>query len=402
VTWIRTRHLCIVTETYAPDVNGVAHTLRHLVEGLEARGHTVSLVRPRPRAATAQGAMAGPRATSGEILVRGLPLPRYPGLQFGLPAGAVLSAAWAARRPDGVYVATEGPLGWSAASAARHMRIPVASGFHTNLDRYVGHYGGGWLGRTVARYLRRFHNRTDRTIVATAELRDALDARGFRNVDVLGRGVDTALFDPRRRCPTLRRAWGAGDEDLIALYVGRLAPEKNVPLAIDAYRAMRRARPRMRLVVVGDGPLGAGLRAAHPDVVFCGVQRGERLAAHYASADVFLFPSETETFGNVVLEALASGLPVVAFDYAAARAHIAHGDTGMLAPYRDAWAFIRGAEALAQPPRALDAMGRHARASVLPCEWARVVERFERLLVPARVEGAVMESTLSFEGGDRS
>jgi glycosyltransferase involved in cell wall biosynthesis len=258
--------------------------------------------------------------------------------------------------------------------------IPVLSGFHTNFHAYAKHYGAGWLCRPLARYLRWFHNRTAGTLVPSVDLRDRLHGEGFRNLHVLERGVDTILFAPTRRSAALRREWGAGEGDLVVLSVGRLAVEKNVALAVRTYRAMQ-AVPRVRrFVLVGEGPLGAALRAAHPDLVFTGVQRGARLAEHYASADVFVFASETETFGNVTLEAMASGLGVVAYDYAAARRHIADGDTGVLVPYGRAVAFVEGARRLVGSPRELAAMRRRARAAVLVFDWPRVVERFEEIL----------------------
>ena len=368
-------HVCVVTETFPPEVNGVALTVARLVDGLRARGHIVSIVRPQ------QGIldhMAPPDSTL--TLVRGVPLPGYHILRMGWPATRVLRRQWTRRRPRVIYVATEGPLGWSAVRTARRLNIPVFSGFHTNFHTYMRHYGAGWLGRPIARYLRWLHNRTAGTFVPSVDLREHLHAQGFRNLHVLERGVDTTLFTPDRRSETLRCLWGASPTDLIVLTVGRLACEKNVALAVEAFRAMQRVPGVRRFVLVGDGPLGPALRAAHPDLVFCGVQRGERLAVHYASADVFLFASETETFGNVTLEAMASGLAVVAYDYAAARRHITDGETGVLAPYARAAAFIEAAERLARSPRALAAIRAQARAAVLAFDWSQVVERFEELL----------------------
>ena len=369
-------HVCIVTETYAPEINGVASTLGRLASGMRARGHTVSLVRPRQPIDVARR-----RPEPGTLLVTGMRLPGYKGLQLGLPAGAALRAAWSRNRPDAVYVATEGPLGWSAARAGAALGIRVCSGFHTNFDRYVRHYGAGWLRRPVAAYLRRFHNTTAGTLVSTEGLRDELRAAGFERLGVLGRGVDRVRFDPGRRSPALRAAWGATHEDLVALYVGRLAPEKNVELAVAAYRAMQQTGWGLRFVVVGDGPLGATLASAHPDLVFRGFRTGDDLAAHYASADVFLFPSETETFGNVTLEAMASGLAVVAYDYAAAHVHVEHGVTGVLVEPGDRDGFIRAATALAQTREKLPAMRRRARTAMEAVDWSRVVERFEQFLL---------------------
>ena len=369
-------HIAVVTETYPPEVNGVALTLGRLVRGLRARGHVMSVVHPRR---PAFDHLADGRA-GDTTLVAGVPAPGYPGVWIGLPAGARLRARWALQRPDAVYVATPGPLGWSAVAAARALGVPAVSGFHTNFHRYAPHYHARWLGRLVTRGLRRFHNITAATLVPTVELRDELRTTGFRNVHVLGRGVDTTLFDPARRSAALRRSWGAAADDLVAIYVGRVAAEKNLELAIAAYRVMRSAGTVRRFVVVGDGPLRAALQRAHPDLLFTGVQSGEALGAHYASADLFLFPSETETFGNVVLESMASGLPVVAYDDAAARVLVRHGETGALAPLGDARAFVTEAAMLARSPESVRTFGRRARATALAHSWPAVVQRFESLL----------------------
>ena len=369
--------VCLVTETYPPEINGVASTLARLASGLRARGHVVSLVRPRQRAVDVAGAPPEP----GTLLVSGVRLPGYEGLRIGLPAGGALRAVWGRSRPDAVYVATEGPLGWSAVRAAAALGIPAYSGFHTNFDRYVSHYGAGWLRRPIAAYLRRFHNASAGTFVSTERLRAELGAAGFERLSVLGRGVDHGRFDPARRSATLRAEWGAGEDDLVVLYVGRLAPEKNVELAIGAYRAMQQVSHATRFVVVGDGPLGAALADTHSDLVFRGFRTGDDLAAHYASADVFLFPSETETFGNVTLEAMASGLAVVAYDYAAAHVHVEPGVTGVLVPPGDARGFVAASTALARARASLAPMRRQARAAMEAVDWTRVVARFEQLLL---------------------
>jgi glycosyltransferase involved in cell wall biosynthesis len=369
------QRIAIVTETYPPEVNGVALTMGHLVAGLRGAGHTVSLVRPRQSCIDDWG-----NHTDGMILVRGLPLPGYKSLQLGLPAKRLLRRRWTENRPDVVYVATQGPLGWSAVNAARDLRIPVFSGFHTNYHTYSKHYRIGWLHQLVLNYLCSFHNRTESTFVPSAELRERLLKLGFRNVTVLGRGVDSQLFHPSRRQKELRQRWGLSQNDLALLYVGRLAPEKNLSLAIEAYRAVKKIRPTARFILVGNGPTSAALQCAHPDLVFCGLQTGVRLAEHYASADMFLFPSETETFGNVTLEAMASGLAVVAYNYAAARLHIVSGHTGLLAPYGDAQAFIDSTLALAQTRDLVRTIGRAARSYITSVAWPQVVNQFEMLL----------------------
>lgn len=370
-------HVAIVTETYPPEINGVALTLARLTNGLRARGHRVSLVRPRRR---------GDTGDAQTTLTAGLPLPGYRGLRFGLAAGGTLRATWAAHRPDVGYVATEGPLGLSAVRVATALGIPVVSGFHTNFHRYAKHYGAGWLRRPVAAYLRRFHNQTAATLVASDDLRAALHASGFQNLQRLGRGVDSALFTPARRSAALRAAWGANHDDVVVAYVGRIAPEKNIDLAIDAYRAMQSVHRRLRFVAVGDGPARERLARAHSDLIFRGLRTGEDLGAHYASADVFLFPSDTETFGTVTLEAMASALGVVAYDYAAAHEHITHGEDGLLVPYRDARAFVANAVRLVCSPALLGRIRAAARSTALPLDWGRVVERFERVLMSVVAE----------------
>jgi glycosyltransferase involved in cell wall biosynthesis len=376
------RHICIVTETYPPEVNGVAMTLSHLVAGLRSQGHAVSVVRPRRQSSERSRDNGDPTVT----VVPGLPIPGYKGAHVGLPARGLLQGCWTQHRPDVVYVATEGPLGWSAVRTAQRLRIPVLSGFHTNFDSYSKHYRLGWLQPLIFHYLCRFHNRTTGTLVPSVDLRDRLQAVGIHNVSVLGRGVDSQLFTPERRCAALRRTWGVSDSDLAVLYVGRVASEKNLGLAVAAYRAIQQFSASVKFIVVGDGPLRAPLQKAHPDLIFCGVQIGEQLAKHYASADVFLFPSETETFGNVTLEAMASGLVVLAYNYAAAHMHMTHGETGVLVPYGEPQAFIDAAVKLARAPQSLDTIRQQARAYVGSVNWQCVVERFVTLLTGALVE----------------
>lgn len=364
--------IAFVTETFPPEVNGVAMTVGRLVAGLRDRGHRISIVRPRQHAADL--------GDEGEITLGGLPLPGYQGLRLGLPAGRHLSRRWRQTRPDLVHVVTEGPLGWSAVNAARRLGIPVTSGFHTNFDRYSVHYGLGWLRPAVAAYLRTLHRRTHRTLVPTAALAADLAGEGIPGVRVVGRGVDTALFDPARRDPELRSQWGCAPESLACLYVGRLAPEKNLALVKKSFAAIRAVRPDARMVWVGDGPSRAQLAAVHPDHHFAGTRIGEDLAAHYASADLFLFPSLTETYGNVVAEAMAGGLPVLAYRSAAAAELIADGVNGATVAPGDEAAFVAEAIALAGNPARLAALATAARQSILPRSWQSVVERFEAVL----------------------
>lgn len=376
-TTSRSLRVAIVTETYPPEINGVAMTIGRMVAGLQNRQHQVQLVRPR------QGREDSPLQQPGleEVLKPGMAIPRYDALKLGLPAKQALIRLWSVKRPDIVHLVTEGPLGWSALAAALKLRIPVSSDFHTNFHSYSKHYGIGWLKKPIAAYLRKFHNQTLCTMVPTESIRAELEELGMKNLRVVSRGVDTALFTPRHRSSQLRGAWGAGSGDLVTVYVGRLAPEKNLPLTLSAFEAMRRVNPRMRLVLVGDGPERAALQARYPQHVFAGMRVGQDLAAHFASGDIFLFPSTTETYGNVTMEALASGLAVVAYGYAAAAEHIRHEVSGLLARYDDAAEFTRLATELATDPARVKRLGAAARGITEKLDWSWIVTEFESALL---------------------
>jgi len=362
--------IAFVTETYPPEVNGVAMTVGRLVDGLRQRGHRVEVLRPRQGEADAGG--------EHEVPFAGVALPGYPGLQFGLPAGGALRRRWRQRRPDLVHVVTEGPLGWSAVGAARRLGIPVTSGFHTNFDRYSVHYGMGWLRPAVAAYLRMLHRRTRATLVPTAALAAELAGEGVPGVRVVGRGVDTALFDPARRSAGLRATWDATGEGPVCLYVGRMAPEKNLALVEKCFAALQVWHPAARLVWVGDGPSARQLALDHPEQHFAGMRHGEDLAAHYASADLFLFPSLSETYGNVVAEAMASGVPVVAYRSAAAAELVVDGGNGRVVAPGDEKAFVDAALWALEDGERLQRMGVEARQAMLARGWPDVVASFER------------------------
>jgi glycosyltransferase involved in cell wall biosynthesis len=374
----RLLRVAVVTETYPPEVNGAALTLARVVEGLRVRRHDLQLIRPRQH----PDELAQRDERFQELLVRGLPVPRYPMLKMGLPARQTLLDSWTAQRPHIVHIATEGPLGWSALRAATHLNLPVCSDFRTNFHAYSRHYGVGWLQQPIMAYLRAFHNGTQRTMVPTEALRRELSRLRFRNLSVVTRGVDTALFDPDRRSDELRHAWGATPRTSVALYVGRLAPEKNLGMLVSAFEAMKQVNPDLKLVLVGDGPSRRELQARCPDAVFAGVRSGPDLAAHYASGDVFLFPSLTETFGNVTLEAMASGLAVLAYDHAGAAQLICNGENGLLAPLDGADAFVPLAVRLAEEhDTAARALALRARHTATASSWERIVEQVEAVFM---------------------
>lgn len=384
----RRLRLAIVTETYPPEVNGVAQTIAKVVEGLREQGHEITLVRP----SQGKSDVKSPDANVCEVFVTGVPIPKYGQLKMGLPAMNRLTRLWRTQRPDVVHIVTEGPLGLSALAAARRLGLPVASEFRTNFHTYCAHYGVGWLARPIMGYLRWFHNRTGCTMVPTRGLADELAAKGFTNLRVVARGVDTRQFDPAKRSDALRQSWGAAPGSLVVLYVGRLAEEKNLPVLLQAFERIRQVRPDSKLVLVGNGPAREELQRRCPQAVFAGIRKGEELARHYASGDLFLFPSLTETFGNVTPEAMASGLAVVAFNHAAAGQLIRTGDNGVLAQPGESGQFCDLAERLAQQPGEVARLRQQARQTALRLGWPSIIQEIEAVYAALRKPAAVAAS----------
>ena len=359
--------ISIVTDTFRPDVNGVAMTLGRLVDGLRSLGHLVYVIH------------TSKKTGHGETVMKSVPLPGYREVRVGLSSKAKLTKRWMKKRPDVVYVATESPLGFSAIKTANKLGIPVVAGFHTNFHHYLQNYRMAKMEKGAVHYLRRVHTQADCTIAPSEGIRDMLMEKGFENVKVMGRGVDTDLFAPTKRCAKLRADWGAGAGTPVVMVVGRVAPEKNLEFAMQTIEAMRAHTPDLVSVVVGDGPMRDPLAALHGQTHFVGTKTGAELAHYYASADIVLFPSETETFGNVLLEGMASGNVVVAYDYAAANQFITDGENGFAVPKGDENAFTS---------RALDALDlgennivrERARVTVEELGWEHITAQFESYL----------------------
>jgi len=369
----------LVTETFPPEINGVARTLERLVRGLVERGHTASVIRP----SQGRNEIKEPKSYT-EIIVRGAPIPMYSGLRFGLPAYSKLKYLWTQSRPDAIHVATEGPLGVTAILVARRLGIPVYSSFHTNFHSYGVHYGLSLLMRPTFAYLRWVHNRTLATFAPSDDVCASLRKAGFDNVYRMERGVDTVLFSPDKRDAELRQSWGAGESDPVVVYVGRIAGEKNIPLLINTFMAMREREPRMKLVLVGDGPERERLKREHSEFIFVGSKVGEELARYYASGDLFLFPSLTETFGNVVTEAMGSGLLVLAYDYAAAQRFICNGVNGYTVPTKHIGAFIRSGLDMLENREKWVQMRSAARETAMSLSWDTVIDGYLKIMESKR------------------
>ncbi len=314
----------IITETYFPQVNGVSRTLGELVRHLRECGDTVQLIHPDYGHPPEAGDRSHP--------VRSIVLPFYKELHLPRPPFGSVHQAVASFDPDVVHIATEATLGLSVLRNALRRKLNVVSSFHTNFDQYTGHYGVGWARGIIWRYLRWFHNRTRETYVPSEATIRQLEPMGFERLVLWKRGVDSTLFRPTRPGRfEIRRALGWAPEDLVIGYVSRIAPEKNVDYLADALVLVASQRPGVRVLLVGDGPSRAALESRIGSFArFVGYRKGEDLADHYAAADIFAFPSRTETFGNVVLEAMASGLPVIGVRAGGVGETVQSGTTGIL------------------------------------------------------------------------
>lgn len=353
-------HIEFVTDTYPPDVNGAAKTLSYLVPCLRKAGHRVTLVGPHPES---------------ELNIISVRVPKYASVSIGLIRKSRLLAHWQRNGPDVVYIAGEAFLGKAAIKAASELGIPTIAGYHTNFAQYAANWRMKFLEKRTERYLFNFHRRATATVVPSETVMENLSMQNYPNLHVLGRGVDGDLFNPSKRSYELRSSWGAGPGDPVAIFVSRISPEKNLDLLARAFKQLVQANPAARCVVVGDGPSQERFARENPDYIHYKFTHGEKLAEICASADISIFPSMTETFGNTVTEALASGLVVVAFDYAAAQMHIDHQVNGLLVDYGDE------AQFLATCMEALDYVQdsnfrERARSSVSDLSWDSIAEKF--------------------------
>lgn len=372
------------TDTYAPQVNGVSVVTAVSVAGLSRLGWECAVVAPRyPAPRNGNGCVeALPRGHEAELVeIPSIPLPIYPEVRLAAPRQRDVEHTIARFRPDLVHCETEFVIGRMGQRAALHAGVPVVSSYHTDFGRYAEAYGARWLQSAVSSYLGRFHRRSRRTYTPSRAAQEDLERFGVSHVEVWGRGVDIETFHPGRRSAELRTVYGMGSR-FTFLYVGRLAREKRVDVVIEAYRLASEMVPRgvMHLIVAGTGPCEAELRAAAPaGVSFVGyLDRRSSLPDLYANCDAFVFASTTETLGLVVLEAMASGLPVLATPAGGVAEHLKDGRNGLTYPAGDAAAMARGMVLLATELEFSRTLARRARRTAEALSWDREVERLDR------------------------
>jgi glycosyltransferase involved in cell wall biosynthesis len=376
--------IALVTDTYTPQVNGVTTVCRRIVATARESGHDVAVVAPRYPYA--------PRSTDlVELRIPSLPFPPYPSIRLALRASEPVAGFLDRFGPDVVHVATEGPLGVVGRRWALENEVPLVTSFHTDFPRYARYYGGALLAPLVWRWLTRFHRPARLTHTPGEATRDQLRMRGISHAVVWGRGVDVDAFHPSRRDPGIRRWLAGGDRTVIVLHVGRLAAEKNLGVL---HRAFALARERLgqlaTFVIAGEGPGRRELERRLPFARFLGFLDPATLAAVYASADLCVLPSFTETCGLVALEAMASGVPVIAADAGGLRESVTDGHNGMLAPPGDAPAFAAAIMSLTADAAERAAMSvaarRTAEGRAHETENALLLRQYEAVASRTRLE----------------
>jgi glycosyltransferase involved in cell wall biosynthesis len=367
--------IALVTDTFLPEVNGVTTVLAVMRDGLRARGHRVFIAAPR---------YPGAEAAEPDLLRRpSVPCPGYGQVRLSSPFGGDVTRSLDEFRPDVVHVITEGPLGSIGRRYALRRGLPLVTSFHTDFPRYAARYLGAWAVRPAQAYLRRFHGRAHHTQTPSEVTRDELALQGIPQPVVWGRGVDTDLFTPARRREERRTAMGVHQRRLV-LHVGRLAAEKDVETLVGAFTLARdRLGDAATFCVAGDGPRAAWVRSALPFAQHLGFLPRPVLADLYADADLFVFPSPTETCGLVALEAMASGLPVISSDAGGVLENLRDGLNGRTVRAGDAGAFAAATHALVQDDAQRLALGQAARAFAVARSWTRELDALEPLYADA-------------------
>jgi phosphatidylinositol alpha 1,6-mannosyltransferase len=355
--------VAIITESFSPDINGVAHSVVRVAEHLVARGHDPLVIAPEPASGTAR--VAG-RLPYPVVRVPSVPMPGYPSFRLGLPSRK-LTEAVIGHGTELVHLASPFFLGARGSAVAQRLGLPHVAVYQTDIPAYAAAYRMRGIGEAAAwRWLRGIHNAADRTLAPSTAAAMALHGHGIERIWLWRRGVDTVRFDPRHRSAAVRRALVPGNEILVG-YVGRLAVEKRVDLLAPIAR-----QPGVRLVIIGGGPAEPMLRKALPGAVFLGSRQGAQLARLYASLDVFVHSGPYETFGQTVQEAAASGVPVVAPAAGGPVDLVVDGVTGYLVPPLSADALDEAVADLVGSPQRRRAFGTAARSMVLGRSWSAV------------------------------
>jgi phosphatidylinositol alpha 1,6-mannosyltransferase len=388
--------LALFTGNYNHILDGVSRTLNRVVKYLESQGIPVLVFGPTVDEPQVDHA--------GELFaVPSVPLPGRSEYRLSMGLTRTARAELQAFQPTLVHIATPDLLGLQALRWARRADVPVVSTYHTHFASYLQYYSLSWLEGALWRYARWFYSRCEQIYVPSQSMAAVLREHGIeRGLRIWQRGVNTNRFHPRLRDTGWRRQRGIEDDEVVVLFVSRLVWEKGLDVYAQVIqRLIEEGRP-VRALVVGDGPAGEELRKRLPEsAVFTGFLGGDDLPRAYASADVFLFPSDTETFGNVTLEAMASGIPAVCADATGSNTLVEHGVTGYLAPSRQPEIFYEYTALLADDARLRRVLGAAGRIAAEPYDWDAVLARllgFYREILAAR---APLAPPAGAPGGNR-
>lgn len=363
---VRPLRIALLTETFLPKIDGIVTRLCHTIRHLRQSEHEVMIVAPEGVTSYEGAQVYG---------VSGFPFPLYPDLKIAAPRPAV-GRALAAFQPDILHAINPAVLAVSAFYYSVRYCLPLVVSYHTHLPKYLGYYGLGALEPAVWWGMRAGYNRADLTLATSSVMQSELTARGIERIELWQRGVDTETFRPECASSAMRaRLTGGHPQDKLLLYVGRLSAEKEIERCLDVIKAI----PRLRLALVGDGPHRAQLEKhfAGSPTVFAGFLRGHELADAFASADVFLLPSRTETLGLVLLESMAAGCPVVAPKAGGTADIIEDGVTGHLYDPNDAAGPIAAVAQLLASAEHHRAVRRQARLDAQRWSWSAATRQLE-------------------------
>jgi len=361
--------VALFTDTFLPDVNGVAKTLGRWTRFLESKGAECKVYAPASVSEDDPDPFRVERFYS-------IPFVLYPECRLAIPNPLYIRKSMHAFQPTIVHCATPFNLGLFGLYYARRHGTPFVASYHTHFDQYLSHYKIPWVEPTLWKYMQWFHQSCSKVYVPSESTKQHLASKGLRNLEIWSRGVDTQRFQPEVNRQDVLNVYGVDASKFILLYVGRLAPEKSVEVAFDTFEGLpEHIRADAHLIIAGDGPSAEALRERYGDqhnITFTGFVQGEALAALYAAADVFIFPSTTETFGNVVLESMAAGTVVVGTAAGGVQDTIEHGVTGMLCKPGDVSAFVETVKELHASQEKRRMMEQAGRAYALEQSWDEI------------------------------
>ncbi|OIJ10540.1 glycosyl transferase [Anaerobacillus alkalilacustris] len=361
--------IAIFSDTYAPEINGVAKTLKRYTDYLEKKGIEYKLFVP-------ESSTAVPIVPQVQRFTS-IPFLLYPECRIALPNPVHIKQTLEEFKPTLIHIATPFNLGLFGLHYGKKHNIPMVASYHTHFDDYLEYYHLTFLQKWIWKYMAWFHDSFEKVYVPSQSTKEKLlNQKIHNNIDIWGRGVNHNFFTPLKRASDMRKNYNVNEKNVL-LYVGRIAPEKDVHIVLETFHALpERVKKDTHLLIVGDGPLFKQLsEQKYPNITWTGFKKGEELAGIYASSDVFIFPSSTETFGNVVLEALASGIPVIGANEGGVQHLICHGETGFLCGKKNVEEFVYQTTTLLEKEYLRNEFAENARRFALTLSWDEIFDQ---------------------------